>query len=216
MKNLFLSLFALLFLMNVNVFAENVELDVNASLVNKSVFRGKETSDVVSVVPSVTTTLFKFVEVGVESTFPLTATNFALAEEHVFSTSLLFRGNVQVGLNNYYYPDDTPKFLSKKAHSLEPFVEVLYGGTSLYGAVGLNNGLKESVYLQLSQVLSAQYNQGVVVWVGVGNRVYTNNPVSDEFDLVNLGAKVYKNRFEVSYILNPNTEISHLVFGVNF
>jgi len=212
-----------------NVWADTVALNVEATVTNKSVFRGTETSDVISVLPSVSTTFFDVLSVGVEATFPLTSTTFVNAEEHAFNVSLNFKDDVQLSLNDYFYPDAGGRFLAGDrttgAHNVEATAEVMYKSFSVLGAAGFWGSLRDNYYVQVSQVLSTSENldQGVIVFLGGGNRSYaidpriqTFAPVSDKFKLVNLGATVYKNKFEVSYILNLNTEVSHLVFGISF
>jgi len=49
--------------------------------------------------------------------------------------------------------------------------------------------------------------------LGLGNGAYS---IDGEFAPVSLGVTAGRDNFSVSYIINPNKEISFLVFGVNF
>ncbi len=52
--------------------------------------------------------------------------------------------------------------------------------------------------------------------VGLGNEDYYGAAKGDNIALVNTGISVSKDRYTASYVYNPNTEVSHLVFMASF
>ena len=52
--------------------------------------------------------------------------------------------------------------------------------------------------------------------VGFGDEDYYGAGKDNKFALVNTGISVSKDRYTASYVYNPNTEASHLVFMASF
>ena len=49
--------------------------------------------------------------------------------------------------------------------------------------------------------------------IGIGNGIYTKNGA---FMPISIGLNAARDNFSAKYIINPDTETSFLVFGVNF
>ena len=222
-------LLALLFAVPV---AASAQVNIGADLMSRYVWRGFDFGESFSIQPTLE-----------YSEGPLTAGTWAsyslsadggTANEHDLYISLSGE-NFSVGVTDYYFPSGgpayldqqvtSPEFFSGEAHVLEPFASVTGPATfpvTLYGAVNVTNDDDYSTYLEASIPFTVEGVQlglsaGVIpmasAYYGTTGPALTKAalsaskaiPITDEFALP----------VGVSYIINPYTERTFLVFGIS-
>ena len=189
----------------------NAQVDLGADLVSRYVWRGTDFGNSASVQPYLSVG-FAGVEAGAWASYPITA---AGANENDLYLSYAV-GPVGITITDYYFPGDTSivKFGNYSDdggnHILEAMLSFEMAGFSAMGAMNFYGDDDNSMYFELGYEVYSKDDMSVSAFAGAGNEVY----VSDgDFGLVNLGVSASKGNLSASYIINPDADVSYLVFG---
>lgn len=198
-----------------------------ADFVSRYLWRGLDFGNTFSIQPSVALTAGDF-EVGFWGSYPFTNTAAGNEEMDLYLGYSL--GNFSVLLTDYYFPNSGAKYGNYDdpgGHTLE--VGLSYGGSesfpiSVTAFMNVYNDDDNSVYFELGYSTEVS-DVAVDLFVGGtpgGDGAFYG---TENFNLINIGVTASKDvkiteDFSLpvfsSYILNPNTEIAYLVFGVSF
>ncbi len=125
-----------------------------------------------------------------------------------------------ITVTDYFFPAAAPAdFFSYSdgdaVHILEAPASVDLGMASVMGAFNFSGDSEDSFWVQASLPLEALSSDDVEVdlTVGVGNGVYTTDT---DPNLAQVSIDVSSGDYFARYILNPETEITFLVFGTSF
>jgi len=211
---------------------EAQSVSVGADAVSRYIWRGTDFGESFSIQPALSVS-FGSVEIGTWASY---ATNpeSAGANEHDlwvgYTVETESSGSFSLGVTDYHFPTPgSDGFFDfdgdgNGAHWIEPYVS--YSGpesfpVTLYGAVFVHNDPDNSIYLQASYPIPLDgVDLGLTVGAVAGESSFYG---TDGFALVNLGLSASKSiqlnesvglPVTVSYILNPDTERTFLVFGI--
>ena len=222
-------LLALLLALPTTAFAQ---VNIGADLMSRYVWRGFDFGESFSIQPTLEYSEGPLT-VGTWASYSLSADG-GTANEHDLYVSLS-AGNFSVGVTDYYFPSGgpayldqqitSPEFFSQDAHVLEPFASVTGPAAfpvTFYGAVNLTNDDDYSAYLEASVPFTVK---GVQLGLSAGvipmaSAYYgTTNPAFAKAALSASRAIPITEAFAlpvgVSYIINPYTERTFLVFGIS-
>lgn len=214
------------------------EFSVGADFMSRYVWRGFDFGESFSVQPTLEFSQGAFT-IGTWASYSISADGSG-ANEHDLYVSIA-AGPVSFGLTDYYFPSgaigldggsfgvgagDAP-FFDVDSHTFEPFVSVESGGFSLYGAFLLNSEFDDGdadygPYVQAGYGFEVAGTElalaagGILTesaFYGVNKTAVTNLsisaakaiPITDSF-AIPVG---------VSYIINPYSERTFLVFGIS-
>lgn len=130
-------------------------------------------------------------------------------------------GPFSITLTDYFvpFPDngDSFDFSDDGPNTLELSLGYTYKNLSLLGAVFVGgNDYDNAKYFEASCKFYDKDGYSAKAVVGAGDEDYYGDWEGDNIALVNTGISVSKDRYTVSYIYNPDTEKSHLVFMASF
>ncbi len=209
------------------------EFSLGSDVTSRYVWRGTDFGESVSIQPALAFS-YKGLEIGSWASYSLGADGSA-ANEHDLWISYGFEtesaGSFSVGVTDYYFP--APGGVGffdfsgdgEGAHWIEPFAS--YSGPesfpiSLYAAMFAHNDPDISTYLETTLPFSSDgVDLGLTVGAVTGESAFYG---TDSFGLVNVGLSASReialtDKFSipvsVSYILNPETERTFLVFGLS-
>lgn len=206
--------------------AQAQEVSIGADVVNRYVWRGLDFGNAASIQPSIEYTNSGFT-IGTWASYSISPES-AGASEHDIYISYDF-GAVSVALTNYYFPNAGIDFFDFSddggAHILEPSIS--YNGTEqfpvrLYAAINAYNDPDNSMYFEAGVPFSVE-ETSVELFAGFvpsESAYYLTNKAA----ITNVGFSVSKDlmiteSFSLplfgSYVLNPYSEISYLVFGIS-
>ena len=191
------------------------EVGLGADVVSRYIFRGQDFGNAATIQPSLSYSQGSL-EIGAWSSWAITGG--AANENDLYAT--YSNGPIAVTVTDYYFPTAVgAEFLNFDAdggsHTLEIMGTVDLEAVSVTGAVNVHGDSEDSIYLEVALPLSGEWSEGadVSVAVGAGNGVYTTD---DKFGLVVLSVTASKDSYSASYILNPESELTFLVFGKSF
>ncbi len=197
------------------------EVGLGADVVSRYIFRGQDFGNAATIQPSLSYS-HGSLEIGAWSSWAITGG--AANENDLYAT--YSNGPIAVTVTDYYFPtpvlrptDARPEFFNFDAdggsHTLEIMGTVDLEAVSVTGALNVHGDDDDSMYLEVALPLSGEWSEGadVSVAVGAGNGVYTTD---DKFGLVVLSVTASKDSYSASYILNPESELTFLVFGKSF
>ncbi|NLT52622.1 MAG: hypothetical protein GXX85_17095 [Ignavibacteria bacterium] len=219
--------------MFVSVYVNAQEFNLGADLVSRYVWRGFDFGNTASIQPGVSFG-YSGLEAGFWGSYPLTTTSNGSEEIDTYISYTLSTensGEFTLSATDYYYPNSGLKIGNFKdkgngAHTIEAALG--YAGPenlpiSLLVAANVYNDDENNIYFQAGYSTALQ-DVGVDVFIGgtpgSDNALYGTT----EFNLINVGLTLSKeikitDSFSLpvfgSYILNPNSEVSYLVFGVS-
>ena len=193
----------------------DAEIGIGADVVSRYVWRGTDFGNAVSVQPGLAYSTDAF-EVGAWSSW---AINGGGANENdLYATVNL--GPASITITDYFFPAAAPAdFFSFSdgdgIHILEAAVSADLGMASVMGAFNFSGDSEDSFWLEASVPLAALSTDDVEVGVtvGAGNGVYT---LDTDPTLVSVSLDVAAGDYFAQYILNPDKEITFLVFGTSF
>ena len=196
----------------------NAEVGIGADVYNRYVWRGHNIGDAVSVQPYVSYTTGN-IEIGAWSAWSITS---SANENDLYAT--YSTGPVAVTVTDYYNPHPNNHFLDYNsdtgAHTVEAMVSYDMGVASIMGAFNFHGDAQDSYYVELGLPLAALSDDesDVSLSVGLGSGAYvTDDPatpkVEEDPTLVVIGLNFSKGDYSASYIVNPDSEQSYLVFG---
>ncbi len=204
---------------------------IGADIVSRYVWRGLDFGESMSIQPSLSFSHGGF-QIGAWGSWSVSADG-AGSNESDLSVSYSF-GNLTVGFNDYYFPSPDPGwpegygFLNRRAHTFEPYVsysgrvDILAGLAFAPDTENEDVGRERSLYVEAGvpfevESVEVRIHAGMV---GGASGFY----VTDGAALVNVGITVAKPieitesfslPVNVAYIVNPDSERSFLVFGMN-
>ena len=192
------------------------EVGLGADVVSRYIFRGTDFGNAATIQPSLSYS-HGSLEIGAWSSWAITGG--AANENDLYAT--YSNGPIAVTVTDYYFPTAVgAEFLNFDAdggsHTLEIMGTVDLEAVSVTGAVNVHGDDDDSIYLEVALPLSGEWSEGadVSVAVGAGNGVYTG--ADTDFALVVLSVTASKDSYSASYILNPDSELTFLVFGKSF
>lgn len=215
-----------IFLMISGTLSAQTAVSGGADFVSRYLWRGLDFGNTFSIQPSVALTSGNF-EIGFWGSYPFTNTAGGNEEMDLYLGYTL--GDFSVLVTDYYFPNSSGKYGNYEdpgAHTLE--VGLSYGGTeafpiSVTAFMNVYNDKDNTVYFELGY--STEVSEVAVdLFVGGtpgGDGGYYG---TTDFNLINIGITASKDvkitdEFSLpvfsSYILNPNTEIAYLIFGVS-
>lgn len=227
MRSLTRSFLAAVALMTVATSAPAVaEIGIGADVVSRYIFRGTDFGDAVSVQPGLSYSTDAF-EVGAWSSWAIDgggadASEFGhhagANENDLYATINL--GPASVTVTDYFFPTSAPAdFFSFSdgdgVHILEAMVSADLGPASVMGAFNFSGDPDDSFWVEASlplEMLTTDDTE-VGITVGAGDGVYTTDT---DPTLVSVSLDVSSGDYFAQYILNPDAEITFLVFGMSF
>ena len=209
------------------------EFSLGSDLMSRYVWRGTDFGESVSLQPALAFS-YKGLEIGSWASYSI-ASDGSAANEHDIWLSYTFEsassGSFSIGVTDYYFPSPGGTGFfdfsgdGEGAHWIEPFAS--YTGPesfpiTLYGALFGHNDPDNSTYLEASYPFTPD-GIGLDVMVGAvtGESAFYG---TDGFSLVNVGLTASRDvqlteqfslPVSVSYIMNPETERTFLVFGIS-
>ncbi len=216
MRSITRTIFALTALATVSASVPVVaDVGIGADVVSRYVWRGTDFGNAVSVQPGIAYSTDAF-EVGAWSSW---AINGGGANENDIYASFSV-GPVGITVTDYFFPAAAPAdFFSYSdgdaVHILEAAVSADLGVASVMGAFNFSGDSEDSFWLEASLPLAALSTDDVEVGIGLGagNGVYTTDT---DPNLVSVSLNVAAGDYFAQYILNPDAEITFLVFGTSF
>ncbi len=202
------------------------EFDFGADIVSRYVWRGLDFGESASVQPALTFS-YNGLEIGTWASY---ATNPGSADANEHDLWIGYSaGAFSLGVTDYYFPNSGAfsnfEGDGKGAHVIEPYVS--FGGTdafpaTIYVAYNAYNDRDRSMYINASMPFavggmdmsfgigvvpgeSAWYDTDGVSVMDMALGASKSIPITDKFELP----------VSVSYILNPTTDKSFLVFGIS-
>ena len=210
------------------------DLKIGADLVSSYVWRGIEYGNSAAVQPAVSYAIpGTSAVVGAWGSYALVADAGARYQE-LDPYITLSAGQFSLTVTDYYtqqdpdlprtHTDATKTFDFKKGgpNSVETILTYSAGDLSLTGAMYVGGNTNENAkYCEASYGFYSKDKVTAKFTVGGGSRGYYGdlNDTSSSYNsirLTNVGFTVTKDRYSVSYVLNPDTEKSHLIFMASF
>jgi hypothetical protein len=205
----------------------NAEVGFGADAVSRYIFRGTDFGNAVSVQPGITYSTDSF-EVGAWSSWAIDGGG--ANENDLYVT--VNAGPVAITVTDYFFPAAAPAdFFSYSdedgVHILELSASADIGMASVLGAINVSGDLEDadpvtgeqdsrnSFWVQASLPLEVLSSDDVEVGltVGAGDGVYTTDT---DPNLVQVSLDVASGDYFGQFILNPEAEITFLVFGMSF
>ena len=188
----------------------DAEVNVGADAYTRYVWRGSDIGDAVSVQPYMSYTQGNM-EVGAWSAWSITG---SANENDLYAT--YSTGPVALTVTDYYNPHPDNHFLDYNsdtgAHILEAMASCNVGAVDVTGAFNFHGDADDSYYVEVGLPVSVLSDDAsdVSLTLGVGNGAYV---VERDPALVVLGLNFSRGDYAASYIVNPDSEQSYLVFG---
>ena len=203
-------------------------VDIGSDFVSRYVWRGYDFGESFSVQPYLEYSQGGFA-LGTWASYAISP-DAAGANEHDLYASYSF-GAVSIGVTDYYFPGPGAAGFfdydsdGAGAHVIEPNVSL--GGTesfpvTFYGAVNAYNDPDNSLYLQASYPFSLDGTDLSVTLGAVGNESAYYG--TDGFAVTNIALSAsyaipitdgFELPLSATYVLNPDTERTFLVFGIS-
>ena len=202
--------------------AADAEFGIGADVYNRYFFRGTDFGDAVAVQPYISYTQGA-IELGAWSSWSITSAPGGNENDLYVTYSA---GPLALTFTDYFFPtvlaashhDPTAsasEFLdygSEGAHFLEIMASYDLGSLSITGAFNFHGDPDDSYYVEIGLPLAALSDDetDVSLSAALGNGAYV---VEDDPTLVFVGLNVSQGDYSASYIVNPDSELSFLVFG---
>ncbi len=211
---------SLFLLINLNA---QTSFSTGTDFVSRYLWRGLDFGNTFSIQPTLSLTAGD-IEVGFWGSYPFT--NNANGNEEMDLYLSYSISDFSIMVTDYYFPNSGGKYGAYKepgAHTIEAGIS--YGGSysfpiSIAAYANVYNDNNHSMYFELGY--STKFNDvSVDFLVGGGNYSYS---LTDKFNLTKIGIVASKeikitDDFQLpifnSYVLNPNTEVGYLVFGIS-
>ena len=194
--------------------AAQAEIGIGADVVSRYVWRGTDFGNAVSVQPGIAFSR-EALEIGAWSSWAISGGG---ANENDIYVSYA-AGPVSITVTDYYFPASAPGDFFNYSdedgiHILEASAGVDLGMASVMAAFNFLGDADDSFWVEASLPLAALSGDVEVgLTVGAGNGVYT---ADGDPGVASVSLDVSDGDYFASYILNPDAEISFLVFGRSF
>ena len=203
----------------------SAEVGLGADVVSRYIFRGVDFGNSAAVQPylSVSQEMASGnLEIGAWGSWSLTGVDATTAagsadENDLYAT--YSTGSVSVTLTDYYFPgavgsnDFFDYDNDTGSHILEIMGTVDFEVASVMGAFNFLGDGEDSIYLEVGVPLSEVEGVALSLTGIAGNGVYTTD-TDFAFTAVGIGAS--KDSYSATYILNTDSELAFLVFGMSF
>ena len=198
--------------------AAPAEIGIGADVVSRYVWRGTDFGNAVSVQPGIAFSQ-EALEIGAWSSWAISGGG--ANENDLYVTYSV--GQVSVTVTDYYFPASAPgDFFNYSdedgVHILEASAGVDLGMASVMAAFNFLGDADDSFWVEASLPLAALSGDVEVgLTVGAGNGVYTNDGAAEGDPMVaSVSLDVSDGDYFASFILNPDSETTFLVFGRSF
>jgi hypothetical protein len=196
---------------------------IGADVVSSYIWRGIEVDNAINVQPALSYTFPGMgVVAGFWGSYGLTDHDGNPRYQEIDYFLTVPVGNASVTITNYFNPNagDTFDFDESGPNTVELSLGYSYKNLSLLGAIFVaGNDYDNAKYFEAGYKFYDKDGFSAKATVGAGDEGYYGDGgdgTENNFALVNTGISVSKDRFTVSYIFNPDTEKSHLVFMASF
>ncbi|HWR00330.1 MAG TPA: TorF family putative porin [Chlorobaculum sp.] len=221
-----------------NALAADGSFKIGADVVSSYVWRGGELGDSPAIQPAITYTFKNGIAIGawgsyaIEKSTPGTSGDYRYKEVDLSLTVPV--GPFSLGVVDYYVPSpgitrafdyskDGPNVIEINAGYAE-------GNLSLLAAINVagfkgdaaagTDGIKNAKYFEAGYKFYNKDGYSAKAVVGVGDEDYYGDQYligkNNRLAVVNTGISVSKDRFTGSFVYNPDTEASSLVFMASF
>lgn len=211
----------------------NIKFSLNADFASRYIWRGFDFGNAPSVQPTLEAS-YKNFAIGAWGSQSISSNTGGLEAD--LYTTYSFNFGLSIGVSDYYFPEeklrimkdlpDTASFLIlperngnyfdfENAHFLEANINYEIKNFSLSANYMFHNAA-DDIYAEIG------YNyKNLTVFIGGGNESYTNN---GKFNICNTGFTITKeiklsDKFDLpvfgSFILNPDSEQVHMLFGIS-
>ena len=178
--------------------------EISVDLVSRYVWRGQDYGNAAAIQPNFQKNIGKFSlgAWGSWSVSPGPADASGNECDLYISTKI---GPASLVLTDYFFPtyNGADSLFNLDKHTIEVSTTFDIKQASVLFASNIFGDDLKSIYLE--------YNYKMLN-IGVGNGTYT---VSGDFMPISIGLNAKKDNFSVSYIINPDSQTSFLVFGIN-
>ncbi|NTW83827.1 MAG: hypothetical protein HGB36_10750 [Chlorobiaceae bacterium] len=207
---------------------------IGADVVSSYVWRGGELGDSPAIQPALSYTFPGIgVVIGAWGSYAVAENDGERYKEVDLSLTVPV-GPLSFTLTDYYVPvgdnSDTFDYTEDGPNVLELSVGYSYKNLSLLAAINIGgaegsavdgtDGVKNAKYFEAGYKFYDKDGFTAKAVVGAGDEDYYGDQYgvakNDTIALVNTGISVSKDRYTVSFIYNPDTEKSHLVFMASF
>ncbi|QEQ57101.1 TorF family putative porin [Chlorobium phaeovibrioides] len=190
---------------------------IGADVVSSYVWRGTELGDSFAVQPSLTYTFAgSGVEVGAWGSYAVAENDGSRYKEIDLYVSVPV-GPLTLTATDYFTAADGNKsfdFTDDGPNVVEISASYAIDDLSLLAGVNVAGfDTNNAVYCEAGYQFYDKDGYTASGFVGAGNEVYTTDA---DFNVVNTGISVSKDRYTASYVYNPDSEMSHLVFMASF
>jgi hypothetical protein len=191
------------------------EIGIGADVVSRYIFRGTDFGNAVTVQPGLAYSTHSF-EVGAWSSWAIDGGG--ANENDIYASISVGPGGITV--TDYFFPAAAPAdFFSYSdgdaVHILEAALSLDLGMASVMAAFNFSGDSEDSFWVEASLPLDALTTDdvGVGVTIGAGDGVYTTD---NDFNVAQVSLDVSSGDYFAQFILNPEAEITFLVFGTSF
>ncbi|NTV26777.1 MAG: hypothetical protein HGB01_11290 [Chlorobiaceae bacterium] len=205
---------------------------VGADLVSSYVWRGTELGDSPAVQPTLSYTFKNGIVLGAWGSYAFETHGYRYKEVDLSATVPV--GPFSFGVIDYYVPTPgvsrTFDFSKDGPNVVELNVAYAKGNLGLLAAINVagnkgdealgTDGVKNAKYCEASYKFYDKDGYSAKGVVGIGDEDYYGDQYgvgkNDRIAVVNTGISVTKDRYTASYVYNPDTEASHLIFMASF
>jgi|WetSurMetagenome_2_1015567.scaffolds.fasta_scaffold01847_8 hypothetical protein len=234
----------LLFLCNASIsFAQDLSLTAGADAVSRYIWRGINVNDAVNIQPSLTLSVSGF-SVGFWGSYSLasdaSSNTFGQELDTWLGYTYAFENGMSIGaiVTDYYFANagikwgnfnnyDDPDGVG--AHTIETGLQIKGPNTFpilFSGYINVYNDAGSNTYFQVDYPTTvAQIPINFFIGASGGSEENPNYYGTEKFNVTNIGAKATKSvkitdeyslPVSVTFLVNPRTEISYLIFGLTF
>lgn len=224
-------------------FAQDLSLSAGADIVSRYIWRGLNVNDAVNIQPALTLSVSGF-SVGFWGSYSFSNNSgdntFGQEVDTWIGYNYSFENGMSIGalLTDYYYPNtgikwgnfnDFDDVNGAGAHTIETGL-LLRGPNSfpisLSGFINVYNDAGNNTYFQIDYPTSvAEVPLNFFVGASGGSEENPGYYGTQSFNVINVGVKATKSvkitedyslPVSITFLINPRTEISYLVFGLTF
>jgi hypothetical protein len=195
---------------------------VGADVVSSYVWRGTDYGDSPAIQPALSYTFKNGISVGAWGSYAVTENNGNDRYKEVDLTVSLPVGPFTFAVTDYNNNPEGAKafdFSNDSSNVVEISTAYAAGNLSLLAAInvaGLEGTAKHAKYCEAGYKFYEKDGYTAKLVAGLGDEDYYGDANGDNVALVNTGVSVSKDRFTGSFVYNPDTEKSYLVFMASF
>jgi hypothetical protein len=195
---------------------------IGADVVSSFVWRGSDIGDSPAIQPAISYTCAKSgIVVGAWGSYAISENNGADRYKEIDLYATVPVGPLSFTVTDYYVPVDGNNrsfdFSNDGPNVVELSVGYAKDNLSLLAAInvaGADNG--NAKYCEAGYKFYDKDGYTAKGVIGLGDEDFYGDKEGDNIALVNTGISVSKDRYTASYVYNPDTEASNLVFMASF